>query len=340
MPSLPLKVQVSIRDHWAKEDGPLQTTLKGLQELLGHEVHIEPEWHLLITALDEFYPDKANFVVVVTGCVQAWAKSLTELLDDSANEEWTEKVLDKIKYGRLRLFLEVSASNSASSSWSEQRNGFIVSLPKEKVIQPAELFPVFRGKLLTSFEDDKKPHLARRGAADASVGLGAADEWADVEMDAKTGKPQVVEQPSNLSAPAKPKVEFLPSAASLPRPDELFLRPPYHLSLFPGHAEIQIHCSHSPSLKLLAEYLERWCRINHHDTTEPPAVQVVLCQSAFGLGEVFDKLVLSTKETRYTTKFQVTTPMIVAMVEGVLGYELVSTQGTWSFRRDTEFKIL
>jgi hypothetical protein len=66
----------------------------------------------------------------------------------------------------------------------------------------------------------------------------------------------------------------------------------------------------------------------------------MLRQSAFGLGEMFDKLTLSTKETRYTHQFQVTTPMIVAFVEGVLGYELISTHGTWSFRRDTEFKTL
>lgn len=53
---------------------------------------------------------------------------------------------------------------------------------------------------------------------------------------------------------------------------------------------------------------------------------------------MFDRLILSTKETRYTNQFQVTTPMVIALVEGVLGYELVSTQGGWNFRRDTEFK--
>ena len=67
---------------------------------------------------------------------------------------------------------------------------------------------------------------------------------------------------------------------------------------------------------------------------------MTLCQSAFGLGELFDRLILSTKETRYTTQFRVTTPMVVALIEGILGYELVSTHGSWSFRRDVEFKTL
>lgn len=74
---------------------------------------------------------------------------------------------------------------------------------------------------------------------------------------------------------------------------------------------------------------------------QPPGVQIALHQCAFGLGEMFDRLTLSTEETRYTNQFQVTTPMVVALIEGVLGYKLVSTQGgVWSFRRDVGFKKL
>ncbi|KAK1757869.1 hypothetical protein QBC47DRAFT_377143 [Echria macrotheca] len=339
MPQLPLKVQLAIRDHWSSPTSPLQTTLASLASLLGHEIVLDPEWQLLLTELDAFYPDKTNFVLVVTQCVQAWAKSLTELLDDEAHEAWTETVLEKAKFGRLRLFLEVSPSEDASTSWSDTRAGFVICLPRKRVYQAAELFPIFRGKLLTCFEVPKEsvPLPLRQGGA-------AADEWADVELDRTTGKPEVVDKPvvttGPVSSPARPVVEFLPTMQSLPRPDELFLRPPYHLTIVPGHSEIEVQCSHSPSLKFLADYLERWCRVNHHDTTTPPAVQIRLCQSAFGLGELFDRLILSTSETRYTNQFRVTTPMVVALVEGVLGYELVSTQGTWSFRRDTEYKTL
>jgi hypothetical protein len=67
---------------------------------------------------------------------------------------------------------------------------------------------------------------------------------------------------------------------------------------------------------------------------------VKLYQSAFGLGEMFDRLTLSTEETRYTTQFTVTSPMIVSLIEGVLGYELISTDGSWKFRRDVEFRTL
>lgn len=55
---------------------------------------------------------------------------------------------------------------------------------------------------------------------------------------------------------------------------------------------------------------------------------------------MFDRLTLSTEETRYTNQFTVTSPMIVSLIEGVLGYELISTDGAWKFRRDVEFRTL
>jgi hypothetical protein len=55
---------------------------------------------------------------------------------------------------------------------------------------------------------------------------------------------------------------------------------------------------------------------------------------------MFDRLTISTEETRYNTQFTVTSPMIVSLVEGVLGYELISADGAWKFRRDVEFKTL
>ena len=68
-------------------------------------------------------------------------------------------------------------------------------------------------------------------------------------------------------------------------------------------------------------------------------MQVTLSQSAFGLGEMFDRLSVTTKDTRYTAQFQVTTPMILAFVEGVLGYELISDRGGWNFKREAEYKM-
>ena len=55
---------------------------------------------------------------------------------------------------------------------------------------------------------------------------------------------------------------------------------------------------------------------------------------------MFDRLVLSTRETKYTNKFQVTVPMVVALIEGVLEYELLYFEGLWVFKRDSELRSL
>lgn len=156
---------------------------------------------------------------------------------------------------------KVSSNDKASTSWSDRRGAFVIQLPKAQVYQPAELFPVFRGGLLAGFEPEEKRSIPDRTAA---------DDWADVEVDGATGQAEVVgrHQPATTTSTALPaaRVAFLPSAASLPRPDELLLRPPYHLVVHAGQKDVEIHGSHSPSLKLLADYLRRWCRVNHHDS--------------------------------------------------------------------------
>jgi hypothetical protein len=73
-------------------------------------------------------------------------------------------------------------------------------------------------------------------------------------------------------------------------------------------------------------------------------VNIKLHQCAFGLGEMFDRLTLRTGDPsgygRSTSPFTITSPMLVSLIEGVLGYDLISVDGVWKFRRDTEFKTL
>ena len=216
----------------------------------------EPEWSLLIAELDSFYDDKTNLVIVVAGCVRAWAESMEELLDDEAHADWAEEVLVKVT-GQMKVFVEVATSAKAATTWSEQRGGFVVKLPKKQVTQPAELFPTFREQLLACFAKKETPQPSEIKE------VGGTDDWAGVEVDTTTGTPKLVDAPRTMSL--KPDVEFMPDVASLPRPDQLFLRPPYHLTLFPGRPKIEVHSSHSPSLDFLAAYLKRWCRVNHAD---------------------------------------------------------------------------
>lgn len=53
---------------------------------------------------------------------------------------------------------------------------------------------------------------------------------------------------------------------------------------------------------------------------------------------MYDRLTLSTRDTRYA-QFRVTSPIVQSLIEGVLGYTLVSSHaGIWNYRRDGELK--
>ncbi|KAJ9148625.1 hypothetical protein NKR23_g4788 [Pleurostoma richardsiae] len=306
---LPLQVRVGIRDYWDKEDGALKKAVASLEEILGYKIVMEPQWQLLLADLGKVFPDKAQFVACVSACVESWCNSLVGLLDGQASEDWTETLLQKLvdRHPRLELFLE----GGPFIPWRE---------------------PDSLGRnLLTCFEAKSHaalPHHKR---------IMEIDDWADVEVGEATGGIDVVEkQPPQSVA----EVDYLPKVDLLPRPDELLLKPPYHLVVdATGRAEVEIQCSHSPSLQFIAHYLKRWCKANLDDTQKPLAVEIKLQQSAFGLGLMYDRLVLS-MEDRYTHRFGVTPTIVLALVEGVLGYERVSVDGTiWTYRRARELAI-
>ncbi|EFQ31761.1 hypothetical protein CGRA01v4_04793 [Colletotrichum graminicola] len=343
MTTLPLKVKVAIRDHWTKEDSHLQQSLKSLQDVLGLEVDVNPEWQLLLAELDAGYTDRADAVIAVAGTVEAWCRAAAELLDDRKNEEWTETLLEKLKitWSRLRLFIEVSTGDDVSTSWSDDRGGFLVSLPRRQRITPVNLQPLFQAELKDCFADHRQlpPYTASPDA----------DDWDDVDaIDTRVSRlsisgPDAAARhrrgPSVSSTATQPPPDFMPRADALPRPDDLLLKPPYHLMIYSrGAHEIEVQCSHSPTLKFLADYFKRWRRTNHQISSKPPAVEVRLHQCAFGMGASIDRLVLAT-EHKYGGAFILTPTVILSLVEGVLGYKPVySDATTWTYRRDVELK--
>ncbi|KAK1973523.1 hypothetical protein LZ30DRAFT_694952 [Colletotrichum cereale] len=353
MTTLPLKVKVAIRDHWTKEDSHLQQSLKSLQDVLGLEVDVNPEWQPLLAELDAEYTDRADAVVAVAGTVEAWCRAAAELLDNGKNEEWTETLLEKLKmtWSRLRVFIQVSSGDDASTSWSDDRGGFLVSLPRRQRISPANLQPLFQAELRDCFADHRQ--LPPYSAASPN-----ADDWDDPDaVDARVGRLSVSgpdsaggllllhhhhhrRGPSVSSTATHPPPDFMPRADALPRPDDLLLKPPYHLTIYGrGAHEIEVQCSHSPTLKFLADYFKRWRRTNHQISSKPPAVEVRLHQCAFGTGASIDRLVLAT-EHKYGGAFILTPTVILSLVEGVLGYKPVySDATTWTYRRDVELKV-
>ncbi|KAI1411527.1 hypothetical protein F5Y13DRAFT_55423 [Hypoxylon sp. FL1857] len=310
---LPLEVQVGIRDHWDKADAPVQAARSAVRELLGIDVVIEIVWEFLIINLGDDYPNKSAFVPSIAKGVQIFLDVLREILDSEISTEWTDTLLERATSG-LRIFIDISKKKEPAVFWSTKRIGFEVYLPKGAITSPIEIQSLFKVGLLDCFNDPQA----------------SPDEWANLSMDAVDD--------NSVATASHQSFDLLPDISVLPRPDDLLLKPPYHLAVYGGgNALVEVQCSHSPTLQLLAGYLKRWCKVNHQDTRHPPAVEVKLHQSSFGVGLTYDRLTLSVEGRN--PNFLVSPMVVLSFVEGVLGYKSVSVDGTsWIFRRDVEFR--
>ncbi|KAI1424276.1 hypothetical protein F5Y12DRAFT_715422 [Xylaria sp. FL1777] len=331
MSQLPIKVQVGIRDSWDNQDAPVQKAIRNLKEVVGVQVSVALDWPLLTTELGSFYSDKAILVLSVAAAVETCLTALTTLADDEANAEWTDIFLERTD-GHIRLFLEASKSREIGIAWSNQQGGLVVSLPKGPIQSQSYMLSFFMGNLLKIF-DEKEKH-----STSSKTESTTADDWADVAVDNKTGNAAVVEIPHRHATQQPPAFDLMPDVEIIPRPEELLLKPPYYLTIRDfNSSSTEVQCSHSPTLQFLSDYLKKWARTNYNHTNKPPLANVQLHQSAFGLGVVYDRLTI-TAESRYTTQ-EISPTMILALVEGVLGYKIVSNDGPyWAFRRDVEFR--
>ncbi len=104
-----MRVQIGIRDSWDKEDAPIQQALSKLKEALGIDVVVEPQWQLLLTELDSYYPgpDKSTFVPTIANCVQSLLIGFTALTEGEETAKWADELLDHVSRS-LKVFLEVS----------------------------------------------------------------------------------------------------------------------------------------------------------------------------------------------------------------------------------------
>lgn len=55
------------------------------------------------------YEDKAQLVTTNISIIKTWFETVSELVDDEKQEEWSEKLVDKLResFSRLTLNLEV-----------------------------------------------------------------------------------------------------------------------------------------------------------------------------------------------------------------------------------------
>ncbi|KAM0250300.1 hypothetical protein ACHAP5_002359 [Fusarium lateritium] len=260
--SLPLKAKVSIRDNWTNPDSPVQKSIAKLHSVLGLGVYCEPQWQILVAELENVWEDKHQLVASVVMFVQTWFETLTEIAENEGQEVWTDKLLNKIEElaPRLNLTVEacvvVSETERPSTKWSDASLGFVIYIPKLLVYQPAQYGGLFKEHLLEAF-DKKEPSKS------LPIHSTTGDEWADVGVD----EPEERTTKPSMTGNKAPAIDYLPDPNTLPKPASLLQNAPYHLFVrASGSNNIEIECSHSQTLEILAEYLKRWTRINPNRT--------------------------------------------------------------------------
>ncbi|KAJ3037524.1 hypothetical protein HDV00_001637 [Rhizophlyctis rosea] len=325
--TLPLKLKVHIRDLWTSETSDVQKAFTDLKAIIGYPVQIEPEWPLLWNELQECAADKDTFIPLITQVVVEWCRLVGKLAENEDEGGWTEQMLERVaRTQSVRVLLEVGDETS-STTWSDSQNNFTITLPKSGAFKDPSYLSKLHNDLLRVFNP----------SATTSTSVDTSDDLDTSEFDMLSiATPAPADHVRSSSAQS---LDSLPSLNTIPRPEELMKRAPYHLVIYntsPGK-EISVECSHQPSLELIAAYFKKWVKTNHNKTTKPPATIITLKESCFGVNILFDRLHFELDT--YNHQHGLTPALIIAFVEGVLGYRMTwQDGGSWQFRRDTGFR--
>ncbi|KIX00629.1 uncharacterized protein Z518_09694 [Rhinocladiella mackenziei CBS 650.93] len=331
--SRPLQIRKDIRDVYDKDDTPVQKSFKKLAQILGYPVSCNVEWLFIWAELGSGYADRATFVPEVARVVETWADTLSQRLEDNRFESWTEEFLSKVEPVKaVNLVLEVSSFARPKTSWSTVDCAFTLWLPKKATYQAASVGSGFETDFENLFEDLKTSTCIEetRSSSRDYEGWSNIESTADSSLRACDVDPEVVEP------------DMLPALQTIPRPDVLFqtLTPYLMQVLSSGTNQVTVTATHEPSLKLLADYLQRWIKNDPEDVRKIPYLRIKLVVSNFGLGLFYDSLTIEPFD-HHQRRIRVNVVLILAFIQGVLGYQPIhetSEGGFWEFRRTIPFK--
>ncbi|KAF8069113.1 hypothetical protein FPV67DRAFT_1491177 [Lyophyllum atratum] len=342
MSEVPLKIRVDVRDLWDSPKSDVQASIAALEKTLGHRIVPIVQWPILWNELQGRFPDKATFIPSISRIAIAWYDRLFWRLDSDNFPEWTEELLALLSQGRKQLIIEPSPPphNRPKTSWDARTSSFYLGIPK--------IAPPPHSKVVAAFDQDFENLLVQGDAAG-----GPADEgWDDLATEpsrtpahgaprsaaAEPTRTVTTHTVSDASFAEIPKIDRLPGLGELSRPNELFAqRAPYILTLDVGNPLI-IRCSHEASLELIWSYLTRWGRQNSADSMRRNILKVELIESAFCNG-VNDMLTIEPHINFRTSNDAINPALVLAFIEGVLGYKMVHTNGhNWVYRSETILK--
>jgi len=319
----------------------VQEAVASLEKTLGHKVVPQVQWALLWNEQKDRFPDKATFVPAISRITIAWYERLQWRLDSDNFPQWTEELLELMsqKGGTKQLQIEPSPPPHIrpKTSWRAKTSSFYLGIPKTD--------PAPHAKVVAAFDQDFENLFVE------AVGTAAPAEegWDDLtaEPTLATTVPAVVPEPRkavvthcvNPVVFEEKKKDRLPVVADLSRPDQLFTQTtPYILSVDVSPGVFLVRSSHEPSLELLSAYLNKWGKLNIHDSNRGNVLNVQLIESPFFNG-VMDAVSIEPAMLHNNRGVELNPTIVLAFIEGVLGYQLVYTNGrSWVYKSDTLLK--
>jgi len=320
---LPLKIRADIRDKWDSPKAEIHSAVESLKQTLGHKIVPQVQWPLLYKALKEQYADKGTFVPTISRVAEAFYERFSARLENEATTEWTDQLLGELaKKSNWILQIEPSNPNSIARpkiTWKDASGAFYLEIPNS---------PLVIANMLTGFDQDFDNLFS--GAP--SPALENDDGWAEVNV-VETRVPPSVSTSRSLPAVSIP--HKLPIVDALARPTELFkASTPYILMVDASALPLNIHGSHEPSLQLLASYLKKWAKTGSNDSLKRPVLKVDLIESPFFFG-VLDRILIEPTNNFMRSSEPINPAVILAFIEGVLGYKEVHTTGSrWVFKHE------
>ncbi|KAK3497430.1 uncharacterized protein B0T23DRAFT_83434 [Neurospora hispaniola] len=365
-PYYPPSIPDEITEWFPSKNSVLHTQVTELSRLLGHKVIIEADWQRLLDEFgDQQEPALAEAVHVI---MEAWCYELNSILDHPDSDDWLTRLLTRLvkANGKLRVMLDVWENTQLGTSWSDERNGFFVHLPKHflfvrRALKRGEcvICEEFQKELLSCFvatandKQDSNPELGKEawtGTAKESLKqFNVRDEKSGEERSstaagaapAGAGKHQPKDANAKTTATSsasstEPKPASFPNVASLPPLSEICSNPPYHITIHDGSRPgwISIHGSHGASLKLIDDYISKWTPdVEMESEDRPPTFDTAVN------GAMTTLTIRKVVEKRWETRpLSVTVPMVLAIIESTLGYEVVwQGSGEYRLRRDAPF---
>ncbi|KAJ4407850.1 hypothetical protein N0V85_004307 [Neurospora sp. IMI 360204] len=356
-PYYPPSIAQQITDRFLSKTSFLQGELAKLSRALGYQVIVEADWQRL---LDEYGEQNDPTIVgAAANILEAWSAELGLIVGRAEMDDWLTKLLTRVVEagGKLRVMLDVWEDTQLGTSWSDERMGFFVHLPKHFLFVRRAckegfypLQAVFNKSLpLCSFPATEKEKEDSKPEPGKGAGTATELESGLKQLSVRDEKRKVIAANSKTTttssaSSAQPKPSQFPTVASLPSLSEICSKPPYHITIQDNSNPIRyssrkpgwigIHGSHGSSLKLIDQYISKWIPDVVMESDEnPPTID----------GVVNGALSMLTVRKRVSGALvargqSVTVPMVLAIVEGTLGYEVVwQGDGEYRLRRDAPF---